>query len=657
MKLTIRILLIFVLTTFSTFNVNSKIYPPKPTDFVYNGIYYNITSDNTVEVTCLYFTVIIGSDTILVEGDKYSGDVTIPSRVSYNGTLYHVTAIGEGAFEECSGLTSVTIPESVTHIKNGAFMNCTGLTGIAIPNSVTAIGEGAFSECSGLTSVTIPESVTHIENSAFKNCTSLKTLNYNAISCDDFATLTNYTYPVFYNVDLLTINIGDNVQRIPAYFAFKQQQLKEVNIGSNVQSIGSFAFANCSAIQTVNIGSNVLRIGDYAFANCSAIQIINSLNNNAPEIEENTFNDINVLHHSKVYVPARCQVNYIQQPYWKEFYFIIQHETISGDVNCDNEVNIADINSIINIILNDNTGFDYSADVNIDGEINIADINTIIQNILDGDVTPDENPDYYKFNVHGVSFKMIKVEGGTFTMGSEYSTDNPPHQVTLSSFYIGETEVTQALWQAVMGNNPSYFTSVNGFIDDFSRPVETVSWDDCRLFIAKLNEITGMNFRMHTSAEWEFAARGGNLSQGYKYAGSNTIRDVAWYNGNAGFWPMAVATLAPNELGIYDMSGNVSEWCLDLKGNLTEEPQINPTGPTYQESPLHRYRISCGGGWRSLSDFCVISVARSQSLEAARFGDKGLRLAFQFLLVMISSISKMVLFQLVSLNYFFENSS
>ena len=626
MKLTIRILLIFVLTTFSTFNVNSKIYPPKPIDFGYNGIYYNITSDNTVEVTYLYITVIIGSDTILVEGDKYSGDVTIPSRVSYNGKLYHVTAIGEGAFEECSGLTSVTIPQSVTHIKNGAFMNCTGLTSIAIPNSVTAIGEVAFSECSGLTSVTIPESVTHIENGAFKNCTSLKTLNYNAISCDDFATLTNYTYPVFYNVDLLTINIGDNVQRIPAYFAFKQQQLKEVNIGSNVQSIGSFAFANCSAIQ-----------------------IINSLNNNAPDIEENTFNEMNVLHNAKVYVPARCQINYMQQPYWKEFYFIIQNETVSCDVNCDNEVNIADINIIIDLILSNNS-FDNYADVNFDGEINIADINSIIQKILDGEVTSDVNPDYYKFNVHGVSFKMIKVDGGTFMMGSNEDNGNPLHQVTLSSYYIGETEVTQALWQAVMGNNPSWYQSSTNplpdepwfvwYDDDFSRPVEMVSWDYCRLFITKLNQITGKNFRMLTEAEWEFAARGGNKSQGYTYAGSNDIDEVAWFSGNSGNNTIGkithpVGTRNPNELGIYDMSGNVEEWCLDLYDILTSESQFNPTGALNPYNDIHPSRVVRGGSfldgyldwdgqWHFIKVFSRIFGAEDDS---EKHDDIGLRLA------------------------------
>ena len=170
------------------------------------------------------------------------------------------------------------------------------------------------------------------------------------------------------------------------------------------------------------------------------------------------------------------------------------------------------------------------------------------------------------FEANGVSFTMIPVEGGTFTRGatSEMTEpsdwEKPTHQVTLSSYYIGETEVTQALWKAVMGSNPSWFKG-----DDL--PVEKVSWDDCQTFISKLNALTGKNFRLPTEAEWEFAARGGNQSRHTQFSGSSRIDDVAWYDGNSGDKTHPVKTKQPNELGIYDMTGNVWEWCQDWYGS------------------------------------------------------------------------------------------
>lgn len=137
------------------------------------------------------------------------------------------------------------------------------------------------------------------------------------------------------------------------------------------------------------------------------------------------------------------------------------------------------------------------------------------------------------FRVGGVEFKMIRVEGGTFMMGSPdsdsdaYDDEKPQHRVTLSDYYIGEIPVTQALWQAVMGGNPSYSQRVNN-------PVECVSWNDCQEFLKKLNQQTGMTFSLPTEAQWEYAARGGNKSKGYKYAGSNSVKDVAWYTDNSG---------------------------------------------------------------------------------------------------------------------------
>jgi len=212
------------------------------------------------------------------------------------------------------------------------------------------------------------------------------------------------------------------------------------------------------------------------------------------------------------------------------------------------------------------------------------------------------------FTVNGVSFKMIRVEGGTFTMGgtSEQGSDalnneKPTHRVTLSTYYIGETEVTQELWKAVISSNPSYFKGDQ-------RPVEEVSWDACLVFIRMLNSLTGTKFRLPTEAEWEFAARGGNKSRGYKYAGSNAISNVAWYWENSNSQTHEVATKSPNELGLYDMSGNVWEWCQDWYGTYSSNSQTNPTGPASGYAPVNR-----GGCWSSSTNNCRVSNRSGES--------------------------------------------
>ena len=222
--------------------------------------------------------------------------------------------------------------------------------------------------------------------------------------------------------------------------------------------------------------------------------------------------------------------------------------------------------------------------------------------------------------VGGVSFKMIAVEGGTFQMGSPESDaeadgdEKPWHQVTLSNYYIGETEVTQELWEAVMGSNPSYFVGPK-------LPVDKVSWDDCQAFIGKLNAQTGKTFRLPTEAEWEYAARGGKKSKGYTYSGSNTIAEVAWYGKNSNNETHDVALKAPNELGIYDMSGNVGEWCQDRFGNYGKEDEINPIG-----SNTGSNRVLRGGSYGDKEEICTVT-ARIGIAPSSNFRNVGFRLA------------------------------
>ena len=238
-------------------------------------------------------------------------------------------------------------------------------------------------------------------------------------------------------------------------------------------------------------------------------------------------------------------------------------------------------------------------------------------------VTLQEVPNRFSngvLTIKGVSYDMVWVDGGTFRMGatSEQGSDvesdeKPVHSVTLSGYYIGKTEVTQALWKAVMGSNPSYLEGDN-------LPVEYVSWDDCQEFIRKLNSMTGQNFRLPTEAEWEFACRGGNNSRGYKYSGSNYIDNVAWYWDNSGENTHHVATKTPNELGIYDMSGNVEEWCSDWYGYYSSGAQTNPK--SYRGSR----RVYRGGGWNDHTWSCR-SSGRIGYYPSFRSGSLGLRLA------------------------------
>jgi formylglycine-generating enzyme required for sulfatase activity len=212
--------------------------------------------------------------------------------------------------------------------------------------------------------------------------------------------------------------------------------------------------------------------------------------------------------------------------------------------------------------------------------------------------------------------ELVYVQGGTFTMGctdDECYSDGrelPVHQVTISSFYISKYEITQAQWVAVMGNNPSSFKGGN-------LPVENVCWDDAQEFLSKLNLQTGKNYRLPTEAEWEYAARGGIKSQGYKYSGSNHIDDVAWYSDNSDGGTKPVGTKIPNELGIYDMSGNVWEWCNDWFGEYSSSPQHDPTGVSAGGVYVLR-----GGSWYFSAKICRIATRRynAPGLRHSLFG-------------------------------------
>ena len=318
---------------------------------------------------------------------------------------------------------------------------------------------------------------------------------------------------------------------------------------------------------------------------------------------------------------------------------------VYGDVNGDGQVTAVDVTAVYNYLLNGDETYLATADVNSDGSITSVDI-TIIYNIILGGGEPVNPPaPVTEYTVNGVTFKMVEVEGGTFMMGVDQQVGYayPAHEVTLSTYSIGQTEVTQELWVAVMGSNPSYFNEY-GNADlhsnhaswdagiNLQRPVDYVNYGDCLEFCAKLNEMTGLNFRIPTEAEWEFAARGGNLTHGYEYAGSENVNDVAWWKETLpsstlwtdGWGTQTVATKAPNELGIYDMSGNVEEWCYDWFATYssTAEPLTNPTGPA-----TGTQRAKRGGTCTNKYAYSLIVYYRQPQNPDVRGNTRGLRLA------------------------------
>ena len=398
-------------------------------------------------------------------------------------------------------------------------------------------------------------------------------------------------------------------------------------------------FANCERIKSLDLSSfntsNVI-VMRFMFLTCSELQTIYVGDGWSTDAlggdDYQMFLDCNSLVGGKgtAYNPDHITSEYahIDGGPSDPGYFTDKNAGKRGDVNGNSDVDMDDLTALINYLLTGNT-----ADINMANAANcdspsstvvdMDDLTALINYLLSGtwpEVEPQ--PVTETFTVNGVTFTMVMVEGGTFTMGATpeqgdeaIEDEKPAHQVTLSSYWIGQTEVTQALWQAVMGENPSDFPG------DLERPVEMVSWPECQAFINTLNQITGKNFKFPTEAQWEFAARGGNLSKGYKYAGSNNLDDVAWYyyDGCTELTTHAVATKQPNELGIYDMSGNVKEWCHEDYAPYSSEPQTDPVGPSGVTNRVYR-----GGGWASTANECRVTYRYSNRYWANSIG---LRLA------------------------------
>lgn len=300
--------------------------------------------------------------------------------------------------------------------------------------------------------------------------------------------------------------------------------------------------------------------------------------------------------------------------------------TVRGDVNSDGCYDINDVTLLTQYVLtSDDSSVNVGAcDMNYDHYVDINDIIYLIDKLLKGTMGYCPPPDLtipegsVTYTVNGVSFQMVPVEGGTFMMGGTSTLNSPIHQVTLSSYWIGLTEVTVGLWKAVMG---SYFLEMH----DDDQPAGCLTWYMCQDFIAKLNELTGLNFHLSTEAQWEFAARGGNLSHGYTFAGSNLLSEVGWF----GLHDMdltrmySVGWKTPNELGLYDMSGSLREVCLDGFEGYPSEPQVDPVaGVGIQGGSI----VVRGGSFLTDSVYCAVN-SRWPYDKGLNMPENGMRLA------------------------------
>jgi len=348
-------------------------------DFAGDGIYYYVMNGNAIV-------------TNNGQGGCYSGDVVIPETVSNGGMTYPVTAIGSEAFYGCRGLTEISLPNTISSIGKWAFCSCSGLTQITVPDAVTIIDQNvfygctglrtvilgksvttiendAFRECYGLAQINIPASVTSIGDYAFDSCTGIKTVIFEAVNCND-----PIWFSAFTDSQLDTLILGYRVQRIPAFLAAGQTQLKSIIIPKSVTSIGDFAFHGCSQLTNVTcLSTTPPALGNYGF-----------------------FDSMDYYAHATLHVLADFLPAYQSANYWKDFSQIVgdANEIIPEDVNGDGEINISDANSVIEVVVNGGSsgghtrtpdghgGYIIYGDINGDDEVNIADINVIINMIL-----------------------------------------------------------------------------------------------------------------------------------------------------------------------------------------------------------------------------------------------------------------------------------
>ena len=520
--------------------------------FMVDGLYYVFNDDQT--------SVLVTSENSA--GPRYSnltGDLVIPPAITYEGTTYPVSGIKGYAFMMCNDITSVTIPSSVTYIGSYAFNSCNGLKAVVLPDSLSYVDVFAFAQCVSLETVVLPSKIRTLVSGMFFGCTALKEVSFPP-------TLESIGSQMFSGcVNLTEVRLPEKLKFIGSYAFYDCSGITDLDLPLTLTGIDDYAFGNCTGLTNITLPASLVGMGYDVFQGCGALKEIKSLALTPPNAHEDeegyegqfhvvypgTFNGVD-KENCVLRVFESAMADYKRAKGWRQFTNVEtlnESEYLPGDVNGDGVVDIADVNGVVNDMLG-------KADVVI--------------------------------GLNEVKFGLAMVQGGTFEMGAEIpqeelewgfydSVPSPKHQVTLDSYFISTTEVTRQLWHAVMGGQESVY-------DQRQCPIYDINWNAAQEFIERLNQLTGLQFRLPTEAEWEFAARGGNKSQSYLYSGSNDPNEVGWCSYNP--WgpeeskkPRPVGSLQPNELGIYDMSGNVWEWCQDWFADYTDEAQVNPTGP------------------------------------------------------------------------------
>lgn len=569
----------------------------------------------------------IDGDTLLssLSSNVIDGNIVLPDEVEY---------VADEIFFDIT-IRDIHLPQALKVMSKMFSSSCKTEKYIemTLPSKVECINKEALNGI-GISKLVIPASVKRIMNLPFGTAYYADYTYENRIREFPLRTLIfeDSSEPLI--VQCISYHPSENDQNLhleSLYLGRSLQLFNNEHLWGTSTTTADCVFGFQNKLHSLTVGKNCdnetlkLLFGQSGQVKTSALDTI-VMNRIDPPMINVTFSNKQYMN-SQLIVPKQCLEKYQSTFPWSNFWNIStfdgEFEAMLGDLNGDEQVDVSDVDVLIDMVLGKRTGDITAADLDGNGTIDVADVNLIIDIVLGKTVKQHK---VHTFNVNGVEFKMIEIVGGKFQMGATaeqigaHDDEFPVHQVELSSYYLGEFPVTRALWKAVMGDDCGYFYSED---QDISKlPVESVTWNSVQEFLENLEVITCQRFRLPTEAEWEYAARGGQKSQGYLYAGSDEIDQVAWYSGNSEGMTHTVGTKKPNELGLYDMSGNVWQLCSDWYGPYTADNAVNPTGPTSGETHVRR-----GGSFTGTASFCRVSRRLDGPVDNRSSKNIGFRLA------------------------------